>query len=83
MDIDIFLIISMRFDPEGLDFDFRHGTAHTSRLEKVEYEEISLGCYKITATTQNSTYVYQFGELTDKKPLTKEEKQAFALACMF
>lgn len=83
MDISIFLTISMKFNPEGLEFNFRHGTAHTSRLEKIEYEEISLGCYKIIATTQNSTYVYQYGEISERKPLSKEEKQAFALACIF
>ena len=58
---------------EYYDFDLRRGVWNTSQLQSITYEEISRGCFIITAKTRNSTYIFQHGEESDKKLLTDDE----------
>lgn len=71
------------FDTSDVSFDFRHGEFSTSLIRNINIEEISLACYKITIDTRNSQYVFQKGELSDKKPLTKDEIFALSQIMMF
>lgn len=64
---------SFSFDAEDVSFDFRHGYITTSIISSITITEISFNCYEIKIQTRNSEYVFRKGELSDKKPLTKDE----------
>lgn len=69
---------------EGTPFEFRHGYLSTSQIKEIKIEEVSYFCFDITITTNNSVYVFQHGEPSDKPPLSKEEKLDIMLGmCLF
>lgn len=70
------------FAADDVSFEFRHGYFTTSQIANIRIEEVSRFCFLITIETNNSTYIFQQGELSDTKPFTKEEKLGIALACM-
>jgi len=61
-------------------FELRHGTMRTSSNQNIKFTEVSLFCYEIEIQTKNSVYVFEVGERSDKKPLTREEELGIALA---
>jgi hypothetical protein len=81
VDLTYSMTASMTFDTSDVSFDFRHGYASTSRIKNINIEETSRFCYLITITTDNSVYVFQNGEESDKLPHTK--KEIFALQIAF
>jgi hypothetical protein len=70
------------FDPIGCSFELRNGTWRTSEIKQILIDEISFRCFKISVITESSLYVFQKGELSDKKALTKDEKLGIAIATM-
>jgi hypothetical protein len=62
------------FDTSDVSFEFRKGYATTSQIKNININETSRFCYLITIDTANSTYVFQVGEESDKKPYTDKEK---------
>jgi len=74
VNLNIEMVAYMTFDTNLIDdFNFRHGNARTSTIEKIEYNEVSRGCTEIKITTRNSVYIFQHGQPSDEKPLTKKE----------
>lgn len=73
---------SFSFDTSDVSFDLRHGSWRTSLIKNISIEEISFLCYNITIETDNSKYVFQKGEFSDRPAFTKKEKLGIALATM-
>jgi hypothetical protein len=80
MELSIDMIASYTFNSDDCSFDFRHGRGRTSKIKSIIYDEISFGCTNIIIETNNSTYTFQHGEPSDKKPLSKEESLNLAIA---
>lgn len=68
------------FDNSDVSFDLRHGYFSTSYIKNIKIEEISFNCFLITIDTNNSQYVFQNGEFSDRKPFTNKEKLDISLA---
>jgi len=80
VDLHIDMIATYSFDSNLVDdFNFRHGTCRTSQIKSIVYDEISMGCTNIIIKTRNSEYIFQHGEPSNEKPLTKEEILAFQM----
>ena len=86
MDIIIQMQVFMEFDPEDMkeyDFDFRKGSARTSTIKSIQYNEIARFYYEIVVETNNGTYIFRQGKENTDEPYTDEEKQAIQMAMMF
>jgi len=68
------------FDSDSMSFEFRHGNARTSLIKNINFKETSRFCYIITIDANNSTYIFQKGEESNKLPFTKEETLIATLA---
>ena len=72
-ELDYLTKAHFEYDPTGLGFDYRKGEWHTSLIENINIREETLNYYIITIDTRNSQYIFSKGEISEKRPLTKEE----------